>query len=94
MVLRGCYASGSKSSWGEDASPQEGESFPAIYLAFEQLEAIDVSFHWSLTPGIAEGRMHSGIVVTQPLSEANELHRARLLALVQPAVQVRGNASS
>src|SRR5262245_29292015 len=94
LVLRGCCGSGRKSSWGEHASAQESESCPAIHLAFEELEAIDVPFHWSLAPRIAEGRVQRGVVVTQPLSEANELHPTRLLTLLQPAVQPRRNAFS
>jgi hypothetical protein len=91
-VLRGGCVSGNRSRWREQASPQESEAGPAIHLAFEQLEAIDVSFDRSPTPEIAQGRVHRRVVVAEAVGKADELHQTRLLALFQPAVQASGNA--
>ncbi len=56
----------------EHALAEEIDLGAAVHLALEQFEAIDLTFNLPLTPVIAQGRAHSGLVPAQATREANE----------------------
>ena len=61
------------SSGIEHSLPQEIQLGPAIHLAFEQLQPVDMALRGAIAIGPRQRRFHCGIVLTQPLGKALQL---------------------
>ena len=69
----------------EDALPREIEAGAAVHAAFDELEAVDLSFDRAIAPGLDDGRAHGRFVLPKPRREATEIGRGRLF---QPGFQL------
>jgi hypothetical protein len=56
----------------EEASGQEIEAGPAAHLALEHLQAIDLAFDRSLTPGQRHRRLDGGHIRSEPSDKTPE----------------------
>ena len=79
------------STWSrrqEDASGQQIEPCAATHLALEQLQAIEVPFDWSLTPGQRHPSLDGGQIQPQPSGEAPEGRQRALGGACQPRIEL------
>ena len=93
MRLRRClraWLGPLRMSWGQqEAAAEEIEPRPSKHLAFQHLEAIDVSLHGARTPGQGHPGFDRRIVVPQPLGKAPKHPKRTLRGALQPGIELR-----
>jgi hypothetical protein len=72
----------------KDAAGQQIEPRPAIHLALEQLQPVDVAFDGALTPGQGHPGFHGGIIRPPSLGKAPEGREGARGGTHQPWLQL------
>src|SRR5262245_28659279 len=72
----------------EKALLEQIEFGPAIHLALQHFEAIDVAFDRAITPGQGDAGFDGVIVITQPFRKPLQGHEGTLCRPSQPGIQL------
>ena len=74
----------------QDAHPQQIQLNPAIHLSFNQLQAVDLTFRLSITPGQAERGHHRRLIHQETADKAEQFYQTAVQHRAYPDGEVLG----